>query len=125
MIEEVVSFYGIVQTLFMEKTNKYFEDKKFIQWVFNSNEDLEEWWKLFETNNPNEKQTILKARSNILNFKTLDKKISDEEKMLLFSKILKQIERGQKPQEILKYITGMLKYAAVAILFFAIGALLF
>ena len=44
---------------------------------------------------------------------------------MLFSGILKQVEEQQNAKRKFKRLTGILKYAAVAILFFAVGALFF
>jgi len=44
---------------------------------------------------------------------------------MLFSKVLKQVEEKQHSGKTVRLITGLLKYAAVALLFFSIGALLF
>jgi hypothetical protein len=109
----------------MENLSKYIEDKKFIQWVFHPDEESEAWWRTFETGNPREKQNIRLARKILFNLKTSDKQLSEEEKILLFSGILKQIEEKQRPERTRQLLTGFLKYAAVAILFFSIGALLF
>lgn len=109
----------------MEHICKYIEDKKFIQWVFNSNDELETWWKTFETENQHEKENIQLARSILNTLKTTDKELSEEEKIILFSRILRQIEKKQETGGKIKLLVNILKYAAVAILFFAFGALLF
>lgn len=109
----------------MEHISKYIEDKKFIQWVFNSNDELETWWKSFESVNPHEKENIQLAREILNSFKTTDKELSEEEKIILFSRILRQVEKKQERGGKIKLLSSILKYAAVAILFFSIGALLF
>ena len=109
----------------MENSSKYLNNKKFIQWVFQPNEELEKWWKTFEKNHPEEKQNIQLARKILHNFKTSDKQLTQEEKIVLFSNILKQVEENQSKGRNLRITKALLKYAAVAILFFAIGALLF
>lgn len=109
----------------MEVISKYLEDKRFINWVFNPNEELEEWWKLFEKNNPKESKNILKARQTLLNLRTTDKNLSEEEKVLLFSQILKKIEEKESSRKKYSVYIGLLKYAAVAVLFFSIGSILF
>ena len=109
----------------MEKISKYIEDKKFIQWVLTPNKDLERLWKSYEKNHPEERQKIHQAKRIIKNLKTSDKELSEEESMILFSKILKQIEEGQNSKKVIRLMYSILKYAAVAFLFFAIGALLF
>ena len=109
----------------MEHISKYIEDKKFIQWVFNSNEELNAWWENFECGNPHEKENIQLAKKILNTFKTKEKDLSEEEKIILFSNILKQVEKKQKRGGNIRLLSTILKYAAVAILFFSIGALLF
>jgi len=109
----------------MENISKYLEDKRFINWVFNSNDELDKWWKSFEVNHPNEKQNILLAKKVLSKFKTTNKDLSEEEKIRLFTNVLKEIEEKQKSGKAIQLLTTGLKYAAVAILFFSIGALLF
>ena len=109
----------------MENISKYLEDKLFIQWIFNPGDELNEWWHLFETSNPQEKENIRMARSILQKLHTKDKEISEDEKIMLFSQILKQVETGQRIGKSRKIFIDFMKYAAVAIVFFAIGALLF
>jgi hypothetical protein len=109
----------------MENISKYIDNKNFIQWVFDPNEELELWWKKFGAENPYEKRNIELARKVLSNFRTDDKWLSEEEKIRIFSGILYRIEQKQVTSKHARFIIGMLKYAAVAILFFAIGAMLF
>ena len=109
----------------MEIISKYLEDNRFINWVFNPNDELEEWWKTFENGNPKEKKNIQKARNILLRLKTSDKKLSEEEKVLMFSRILKSIEGEQIKKANAGFYFTFFKYAAIAILFFSIGALVF
>ena len=109
----------------MENISKYLENKRFIQWVFKPNNELEEWWKTFKTEYPKEKHNIQLARKVLFQLKVTNKTFSEEEKILLFSKILQQITEKQKSGKTVGFIKVFMKYAAVAILFFSIGALLF
>jgi len=109
----------------MENVSKYLDDKRFIQWIFNPNDKLETWWKTYETHHLQEKQNIQLARNILLKLVTNDKTLSDKEKIVIFSRILKQIEEKQKSRKTILFFTSLLKYAAVAILFFSIGAILF
>jgi len=86
---------------------------------------IELFWKLFEDQHPDELRNIQKARNIILQFRTIAKTLSEEEKILLFSRVLKQIEQKEKYKTSLRVFSVVLKYAAVAIIFFSIGALLF
>lgn len=114
--------YNVEQN--MERLSKYLENKNFIIWVFQPDEELEQWWKQFETNHPEEKRNILLARKVLSKFRTNNKELAEEEKILLFSKILKQIEEKRSGRS--RQVTfGLLKYAAVALIFFSVGALVF
>ncbi len=109
----------------MEKISQYLEDKKFIQWVFRPNEELELWWQSYKTDNPNEKRNIQKAKNIIQSLETNNKNLSEKEKIQLFSRILKQTEHREQGEKRKIRFREFLKYAAVAVIFFAVGALLF
>ena len=109
----------------MENLSKYIDNKNFILWVFNPNEELELWWKQFGLEHPTEKRNIEVARNILLKFRTKDKELTEQEKIRLFSGILNKIEQKQRTQKSTIVILGLLKYVAVALVFFSIGALLF
>lgn len=109
----------------MENISQYLENKKFIEWVFNPDETLDNWWKSFKIDNPHEKENIILAKNIINSLRTKDKELSEDEKILLFSQILKQVEGKQQSARKVRFLTTILKYAAVAVIFFLIGALLF
>lgn len=109
----------------MENISKYLDDKRFIQWVFSPGNELNEWWNSFEAANPKEKENIQLARKILQKLHTSDKELSEDEKIILFTQILKQVENRQERGKTRKIIGSFLKYAAVAVLFFSIGALLF
>ncbi len=109
----------------MKNLNRYLEDKQFIDWVFNPTTELEEWWSSYKSNHQEENDSILLARKVLNKFKTTEKDLSVEEKILLFSNILKQIETQKDRRKKIKLYVSWMKYAAVAILFFSFGSLLF
>ena len=109
----------------MEQLSKYIENKNFIHWVFEPDEEMEAWWSRFENDHPEEKRNLWLARNVLLKFRTTNKKLSEDEKIILFSRVLRQIEEKQRKGKSRRLITGLLKYAAVALVFFSIGALIF
>lgn len=109
----------------MDNLSKYLEDISFINWVFEPTSKLDVFWEGFEKLHPEEAKNIQMARRVIQQFRTVAKPLSEEDKILLFSRILKQIEKKQKSKESKLRLQGLLKYAAVALIFFSIGALLF
>ncbi len=113
----------------MEQISKYIENIHFAHWVFEPDAESERWWKKFIEDNPEEKKNILLARKVLQRFHTKDKNLTEEEKILLFAGILQDVEEKSKSKSV-RFIkpdrlSGILKFAAVAVLFFAIGAILF
>jgi ferric-dicitrate binding protein FerR (iron transport regulator) len=104
---------------------KYTEDKKFIHWVFDPDPELDAWWNQFKIDHPEEKRNIQLARNILLKFRTKNKELSNKEKILLFSRILKQTEQKHKSVKVKRLMSAFMKYAAVAVLFFCVGAMLF
>lgn len=109
----------------MEQLSKYIENKNFILWVFQPDADLEDWWNQFNSDHPGEKTNIQLARKVLMQFRTTHKELTEVEKILLFSRVLKQVEKRQHTVKTRRLVFGLLKYAAVALLFFSVGALLF
>jgi transmembrane sensor len=107
----------------MENISKYFEDKRFIEWIFSNGDHLDRWWKNYQASNPDEKQNIQKAKNILQHLRTDNRKLSEHDKILLFTRILRQVE--DKERKSTRMLAALMKYAAVAVLFFAIGALLF
>ena len=109
----------------MDNLSKYLEDITFISWVFEPTDQLDLFWNNYQTEHPQETKNIKVARKVVLQFRTIAQTFSEEEKILLFARVLKQIEKKEKSGKTVRLLIGLAKYAAVAILFFSIGALLF
>ena len=109
----------------MDNLSKYLEDINFISWIFEPSDRLNSIWLKYQTEHPEEVKNVRMACKVILQFRTVAKSLSEEDKIILFSRVLKQIEEKQKSGKTTRILLGFAKYAAVAILFFSIGALLF
>jgi transmembrane sensor len=109
----------------MENISKYLEDNQFIQLVSGNGTGLEEWWKTFKTDNPSEKKNIQTALRILQKLKTHNNELPEDDKIILFMQIMKQVEKRQKNGSMNVILFASMKYAAVAIIFFAIGALFF
>ncbi len=109
----------------MKNILKYLEDPLFIQWVFNPGQETEERRILFENASMVEMENIQQARKILQKLHTVDKELSESEKITIFTQILKQVENQQRKGKARKIFISLMKYAAVAIVFFASGALLF
>ena len=109
----------------MEDIGKYIENENFINFVFQPDTEIEAWWKQYETDHPEEKVNLLIARKVLMKFRTVKNELSEEEKLLLFANILRQIEKKEPSLKSRLLVVSLLKYAAVAVLFFSIGLLVF
>ncbi|WP_321373130.1 FecR domain-containing protein [uncultured Draconibacterium sp.] len=109
----------------MKQISQYLEDKNFIDWIFNPTPELENWWELFEIKNPKEKQNIQLARNILQKFNTNEKQLSQDEKLRIFSQILKQVEAKEQRKQKIRPLLIFARYAAVAILFFSLGVIIF
>lgn len=109
----------------MEDITKYLEDKHFIEWVFDTHNEPEDILNNYPTGSPAEKENIRTARNILLKLHTKDKALSEPEKVILFTRILKQVEERQGQLKTRRLYISFAKYAAVAMLFFALGALMF
>lgn len=109
----------------MDQISKYFENKDFILWVFEPSKELDSFWAQYESEHPEEKRNIYQARRVLLKFRTSNRNLTEEEKIVLFTRVLREIEERQPSSKARSLFFGLLKYAAVALLFFSIGALLF
>lgn len=109
----------------MDNLSKYLEDISFISWVFEPSVQLDLHWKQFEEGHPEESANMRMARKIVLQFRAVAHPLSEEEKIILFSRVLNQIEQKQQTRKTYSRLLGFARYAAVAVLFFSIGALLF
>lgn len=109
----------------MDKIGQFLEDKRFIDWVFHPDEEIERYWENYLREHPEEKSNLLLARKVVGKFRTIDSELSESQKIMLFSGILKEIERRQAGRQKIRLVAVVSRYAAVALLFFSIGALLF
>ena len=111
----------------MDKFLKYFENKQFVQWVLSPDEELNSYWKDYCRNNPSEKSEIELARLLVLQFQSKKdlKYSSDTETVKIFSEIVEKLEENNKKKSLHRVGLAILKYAAVAIIFFSLGILYF
>ncbi|WP_319590053.1 FecR domain-containing protein [uncultured Draconibacterium sp.] len=109
----------------MKQISQYLEDKNFVDWIFNPTPELENWWELFEIKNPKEKQNIQLARNILQKFNTNEQQLSQDDKLKMFAQILKQVEAKAQRTKRIQPILMLARYAAVAILFFSLGVVIF
>ena len=109
----------------MDRISQFLENPHFVNWVFQPTSELDAKWHQFQLDHPEETTNLLLARKVLQKFRTVDRRLTEQEKIRLFAKILKEIEQKQQLCGLKRHLLIMTKYAAVALIFFSVGALLF
>lgn len=109
----------------MGKLSRYFENKEFIQAALHSKEESNQWFKDFIEAQPDEKKKILLAQRIIAQLAAEEPGLTKEDKIILFAEIISKAEALSKKDRIRSFVIPLLRYAAIALLFFGMGALLF
>jgi len=109
----------------MDNLEKYIEDPQFIEWVFRSTPETDAHYVCYMEEHPDEKTDLLKLRKELRLLSFPPEVISAERNDLLFKTTLTSILQSRKQKPVAKFPTSVFKYAAVAILVFAVGTLVF
>lgn len=109
----------------MEKLSTFLEDLRFIEWIVQPTPELQGFWNDHLRNHPEDRENIEAAKRLVSRLRIREIPLDEKEKIMLFSRIIKHIEHQGNRRKRLALVSGMLRYAAVAIIFFALGYLLF
>ena len=102
---------------------KLIENPLFLKWVYHNNPWVEKHWRKFLAEHPEEQEAIMAFKAQLSDLKFLDELLSPSEKTQLAFNIKEQITHEIAKKRKLNVVYTFMKYAAVAILFFAIGGL--
>lgn len=108
----------------MEEIAKYIDNTLFIKWVYDPDEELDEYWSYYLNKHPEEKAVLISLKKELGSFRISSKRLSREQKELLAEKIFKKMQKQQKIRKISDFNKIFLKYAAMALLFFCLGGLI-
>lgn len=109
----------------MKKPEKYIENKKFIKWVFNPDDKTEFYFQNYFRKFPETKDEILKLRDELLQLKFSSKTVPKGLDNTIHNRILSDINKVDNRRRFLQRASGFAKYAATAVVFFALGAVFF
>jgi len=105
----------------MDKFLKYFENETFVRWVLEPDQELNNYWKAYITQNSSEKEAIDMARMLILQLRSKKRADLDVEAADIYNKIVKKIEREKRQSRTRGVALSVLKYAAVGLICFSLG----
>lgn len=103
---------------------KFIENPLFLNWIFNTGPAVESHWEQYLLEHPEEKKQLLELKDRLseLNFSNDQLQVSEKDK--LAQRISRVIDLDAKQVKRRQLVTSFMKYAAVAIIFAAIGGLL-
>lgn len=103
---------------------KFIEDPQFLKWIFHTNPKIEAYWDLYFLKHPDEKEKILELKQQFAVLEFENETLSPGERGEMAQHILNRIDRDRQNSRTRGLFTSLLKYAAVAVVFAAIGGLL-
>jgi ferric-dicitrate binding protein FerR (iron transport regulator) len=99
------------------------ENPLFFKWIYHPSEEINFYWEHYLEVHPEQAPQIKKLKSQFEeHLKFRQEKLSDSEKKALAKKILFQLNRTERKKKHRLFIQASMRYAAVALLFFAIGS---
>lgn len=108
----------------MDHLEKYIENQKFLEWVFNPNSKLEKHFSDFFKEHPDEEKKYRQIRKELRLLSIEDHEISYAKGTEIFQSISNKISATKKQRKLPVHVLQMfIRYAAIAIIFFAIGSL--
>jgi ferric-dicitrate binding protein FerR (iron transport regulator) len=102
---------------------KFIEDPRFLQWIFRNNETVDQYWKHYLLEHPEEEALILELKARLLELNFSNDTMLQMEQEHIADQVISRINldlEKKKRQTILK---SLLKYAAVAVIFASLGGL--
>lgn len=103
---------------------KFIEDPLFLKWIFNSSPAVETYWEQHLLDHPEEKTALLELKSLLKELKFQDDSLLVSEKAELGKSVMRKIEQDNRQFKRRQLVQTFMKYAAVALIFTAIGGLL-
>ncbi len=103
---------------------KFIENPLFLKWIFNSSPSVEVYWEHYLLEHPEEKDELLDLKSHLADLKFENDSLLLSEKDDLENSVRKTIEKDARQIKRRQLVQTFMKYAAVALVFTAIGGLL-
>jgi len=103
---------------------KFIENPLFLKWIFHTDPVTETHWEQYLLEHPGEKEQLLALKTLLTDLKFQEDLIPVSEKEELEKRIKRKIERDTRIIRYRQLTTSFMKYAAVALVFAAIGGLL-
>ena len=100
---------------------KFVEKPQFLNWVFRSNPVIESYWKDYLIENPPEADQLLELKARLTELRFSNDMLTKSEKEELGIRITSRLSRELMQNKRRLILNAFMKYAAVALIFAAIG----
>lgn len=102
---------------------KFIENPRFLEWIFRTNPAVESYWEQYLLKNPEEAEHLLELKERLTELRFTNDKLRFAEKEELENRIIRSLKRDIKEKKRRLMVYSLMKYAAVALVFAAIGGL--
>jgi len=102
---------------------KFIEDPRFIKWIFHNNRSVDQYWKQYLLEHPEEEAQILELKARLSELKYSDETMLQIEKVDIAQQVISRISHDLEKNKRQSIFISFLKYAAVAVAFAVIGGL--
>lgn len=103
---------------------KFIENPQFLNWIFNSNPAIANYWEQYLAEHPEEKNQILELKERLSELQFTKNTLSVFEKEELTNRVKTSIGQNVKSKRRRLILNSLMKYAAVALIFLSIGGIL-
>jgi len=103
---------------------RYFENEKFVHWIYNPDQELNEYWDDWFQNHPEERKEAEFARLILTQLQSRKDKVKSEEVISLYSRIVGKLSNPKPKNRTLRLFVPLMRYAAIALIFLSLGILL-
>ena len=107
----------------MADRKEIFINPLYIKWIFNPTNELDLYWDNYFEKHPEDAPHLLELKSKLRNIRLVNDNLSEEEKIRLAYDISRKLDREDAKNRFRIRLVNFMKYAAIAVLFFSIGAI--
>lgn len=108
----------------MDNYLKFFEDDKFVQWVYNPDQKGTVFWNAWFVEHPEDRKDAEFAQLILLQLKSKKEKGNKNESDAIYSAIVEKLSKSDRQFSLSQIILPFSRYAAVALLFLSLGVFL-
>ncbi|MGV8133868.1 MAG: FecR family protein [Mangrovibacterium sp.] len=105
----------------MQEIIKYIDNSLFIKWIYEPDDNLNEYWNYYLEKNPEEQLIVSALKQELGSIRISNQRLSKEQKKRLALKIVEKMQQRKRALNIKRVNSVFFKYAAFAILFFCLG----